>query len=218
MKTRAMNGMEEQMNDAGSKLQRAYALRSPEECLALYADWAESYDAGFAAAQGYVLPVRVAEAFVASGAPDGAVLDVGAGTGLVAQALRGCGFAGAVDGVDISAEMLAVAGRKGVYRALHVADITRPLPGGCGPYAGIISAGTFTHGHVGPEGLPPLLDVAAPGAVMVLSVNLEVWEAKRFPAALDGLAGRIASVEHLDVPIYGAADGGQARLLRLRLR
>lgn len=209
------------MADDGSRLKRAYALRSPEECLRLYADWAGSYDAEFAAAQGYVLPVRVAEAFVAAGAPEGAVLDVGAGTGLVAQALRGCGFAGAVDGLDISAEMLAVARAKGVYRGLHVADVTRALPAGCGPYAGIVSAGTFTHGHVGPEGLPPLMDVTAPGAVMVLSVNLGVWEARGFPAALEALAERIAEVAHLDVPIYGAAgggDGGTARLLRVRVR
>ena len=210
-----MKGAE--MAGSGSNLQRAYALRSPEECLALYADWAESYDADFAAAQGYMLPARVAEAFVDGGAPEGAVLDVGAGTGLVAQALRGCGFAGRIDGVDLSAEMLKVARGKGVYGALVQADITRPLPAGCGPYAGIVSAGTFTHGHVGPEGLAPLMDVAAPGAVMVLSVNLEVWEAKDFEAALYGLAGRIATVERLDVPIYGAAEAGLARLLRLRL-
>ncbi|MCC5985932.1 MAG: class I SAM-dependent methyltransferase [Rhodobacteraceae bacterium] len=209
------------MEGDGSRLKRAYALRSPEECLQLYADWAGSYDAEFAAAQGYVLPVRVAEAFMAAGSPAGAVLDVGAGTGLVAQALKGCGFAGAIDGLDISAEMLAVARGKGVYRALQVADVTKPLPARCGPYAGIVSAGTFTHGHVGPEGLPPLMDVAAPGAVMVLSVNLGVWEAKGFPAALEALGARIAEVAHLDVPIYGAAgggDGGQARLLRVLLR
>ena len=209
------------MGDDGPNLKRAYALRSPEECLRLYANWAGSYDAEFAEAQGYVLPAQVAEAFVAAEAPAGAVMDVGAGTGLVPQALRGCGFAGAIDGLDISAEMLAVARAKGVYRALRVADVTQPLPAGCGPYAGIVSAGTFTHGHVGPAGLPPLLDVAAPGAVMVLSVNLGVWEAKGFPAALEALAARIAEVAHLDVPIYGATDGGDggtARLLRVRVR
>ena len=218
------------MSGDEANLQRAYALRSPEECLRLYADWAQTYDDGFATAQGYVLPVRVAEAFMAARAPDGPVLDVGAGTGLVAQALRGCGFSGDLEGVDISAQMLAVARQKGVYGAVHVADVTRPLPLDFGPYAGIVSAGTFTHGHVGPEGLPPLMDVAAPGAVMALSVNLAVWEDKGFAAALKALAPRIASVEYLDVPIYGAAsaggsddgggggDGGQARILRLRLR
>ena len=30
-------------------LHAAFALRTPEDCLRLYRDWAESYDAGFAA-------------------------------------------------------------------------------------------------------------------------------------------------------------------------
>ncbi len=214
------------MSDDGSNLQRAYTLRSPAECLELYADWAKSYDADFASARAYALPLRVAEAFLAASPPAGSVLDVGAGTGLVAAALRALGHGAPLEAVDISPQMLEVAREKGLYAALHVTDITRPLPAGCGPYAGIVSAGTFTHGHVGPEALAPLLAATLPGAVVALSVNLGVWETRGFPQALAALGDRIDPPEYLDVPIYGghadaaaeAPAGDRARILRFRTR
>jgi SAM-dependent methyltransferase len=57
------------------------------------------------------------------------VLDLACGTGRIGAWLRGrC--PGAVDGVDITPEMLEVASRKGVYRTLAVADVTAR---GCRP-------------------------------------------------------------------------------------
>ena len=196
-------------------LASAYALSSPEDCARLYADWAESYDQGFAATMDYVLPAQVAAAFMAHGGA-GPVLDVGAGTGLVAEALRALGFTGAVDALDLSPQMLARARAKGLYRALHHADVTRaPLPSA--GYAGIVSAGTFTHGHVGPEGIWPLVDAALPGALFVLSVNDAVWQAKGFADALAPIKGLAAPL----APIYGkgadaAHRGDRARLVTFR--
>ena len=186
-----------------SGLSNAYAIRSPEDCARVYADWAASYDSGFAEGMDYRLPAHVAAAYLAAGGR-GPVLDVGAGTGLCAQALRAQGFGGAIDAVDLSAEMLAQAEGKGVYRALHRADITQALPF-AGPYAGLVSSGTFTHGHVGPEAFGPLLAVLAPGALLAVSVNLSVWDALGFDAALPAMAGRLVVRQMLEVPIYGAA-------------
>ena len=184
-------------------LTQAYAIRNPEDCARVYADWAATYDAGFAQGMAYRLPAHVAAAFLAAGGR-GPVLDVGAGTGLCAGALRDQGFAGEIDAVDLSAEMLEVAAQKGIYRALHCADITRTLPFS-GPYGGLVSSGTFTHGHVGPEAFGPLLAVMAPGALLAVSVNLGVWEALGFADALAALAPRLDLRQSLDVPIYGAA-------------
>ncbi len=180
----------------------AYALSSPEDCLKLYADWAASYDADFAEGMGYVLPAQVASAYLGAGGA-GPVLDVGAGTGLLAAALRGLGFQGRIDGVDLSPEMLEKARAKGCYGALVAADITRPLALPAS-YRGVVSSGTFTHGHVGPEGLPALLAVAEAGALFALSVNAGVWEAKGFPAALAALGDRIRDVALTEAPIYDA--------------
>jgi SAM-dependent methyltransferase len=183
----------------------ALTLVGPEACLAHYRDWAASYDTGFADGMQYLLPAHVAAAFIGTGAI-GPVLDVGAGTGLLAEQLRGMGFKGEIDAADFSPEMLERAREKRLYAGLFRADITRPLnlPR---RYAGIVSSGTFTAGHVGPEALPHLLDAGLAGAQFALSINRRVWSGAGFDRALDGLgeAGKIAGLQLIEVEIYGAA-------------
>jgi hypothetical protein len=85
-------------------------------------------------------------------------------------------------GLDISGGMLAVAGRKGVYDALTEAALGGALPFPAGQFAGIVSAGVFTTGHVGAEALPGLATVAQAGAPLVLTVKTTLWDAG-FPQA-----------------------------------
>lgn len=177
----------------GQGLKGALELSGPEACLAYYRDWAANYDSGFAAA------------FMGTGA-GGPVLDVGAGTGLLAESLRGMGFRAGIDAVDFSAEMLNRAAEKRLYDHLIRADITRPmdLPR---HYAGIVSSGTFTAGHVGPEALPQLLAVALPRAQFALSINRRVWSDRGFDRRLEELSSsaRITDLQLIEVEIYGAA-------------
>ena len=186
----------------------ALNLAGPEACLAHYRDWASSYDTGFATEMQYLLPAHVAAAYLATGS-GGPVLDVGAGTGLLAERLREMGFAGEIDAVDFSPEMLARAAEKRLYTGLFRADITQPLdlPRS---YSGIVSSGTFTAGHVGPEALPQLLKVAIPGAQFALSINRRVWSEAGFDQALDRLSaeGAITALVLMEVQIYGTAAAG----------
>ncbi len=186
-------------------LTEALALTGPDATLKLYRDWAASFDGGFAAEMAYLLPAHVAGAFVAAGGT-GPVLDVGAGTGLLAQALRDMAFQDAVDGLDFSAEMLEQAAAKGIYRALVRADVTQALPLQR-VYHGVTSSGTFTAGHVGPDAFGPMLAVALPGAQFALSVNQRVWRDMGFDGALTGLqaAGWIRDLQLIEVAVYGAA-------------
>lgn len=191
------------MKETDASLDAAYALETPEDSVRLYRGWAQDYDRSFAAAHGYVYPAEVARVFAArAGADQAPVLDIGAGTGLVAEAM-----AGIVDGIDISAEMLAVAGAKGLYRHRIVADLTGPLPIGDGAYRGFVSAGTFTHGHVGPVCLAELMRIAAPGALFALGIKADVFDAAGFGSAFAGLvaAGAITPVDFVGVPIYRGA-------------
>ena len=186
-------------------LTQALALTGPDATLQLYRDWAASYDGCFAGEMQYLLPAHVAGAFVAAGGA-GPVLDVGAGTGLLAQALRAMGFAAPADGLDFSAEMLEKAAAKQVYRTLVRADVTQALPLKQ-VYRGVVSSGTFTAGHVGPVGFGPMLEVAMPGAQFALSVNQRVWTELGFDVALQDLqaAGRIRELQLIEVEVYGAA-------------
>lgn len=183
-----------------SDLDNAYALNGPEDCARLYADWAASYDTGFAVDNDYLLPAHVAAAFKMHGGA-GPVLDVGAGTGLLAQNLRKLGCADPIDALDLSPEMLNRAAEKGIYENLIAADITEPLDL---PrlYAGIVSSGTFTHGHVGPAALDNLERHAAPQALFAVSINAGVFRSMGFNHALDARR----NVTLLEVAIYGPAS------------
>lgn len=202
-------------------LQAAYALNGADDVRDLYRSWAKTYDTGFALDQGYRLPTEVAQAYAAAGGA-GPVLDVGAGTGLVGAAMAQCGIS-PIDGVDLSPEMLQVAGQKQAYRALIEADITRPLPG-VASYAGIVSAGTFTLGHVGPKGIVALIDSAKRDTLFVISVNARHFQSAGFAAMLDANSSQIADLHLQDVAIYdpGKCDPAHrddaARLLIFRTR
>jgi len=190
-------------------LDAAYRLKTPEDSKRLYAAWAKTYDAGFAARMDYCLPERVVQAFVAC-RPRGPVLDIGAGTGLVGAHLAAADL-GPVDGVDISQEMLDVAAERGVYRRLFIGDMTARLDVADGTYQSVVSSGTFTTGHVGPEALDEVLRVAARGAQIAISVSKAHFEAAGFAAKFDALAGRITALELKSVRIYGdKAEGDHA--------
>jgi predicted TPR repeat methyltransferase len=212
------------MTESGNPgLADAYALKTPEDSVRLYARWAATYEDDFAGTEDYVYPAEVAALYARTGGR-GPVLDVGAGTGLVGRALRAVGVE-PVDGLDISAEMLAVAGARGGYRALIEADLTKPLPVGPGAYAGAVSAGTFTHGHVGPSAIEGVAAACAPGALLALGVNAAHFRAEGFAAAFEALAaaGVIEAAAYEEVPIYGprathAHRGDRALVALLRRR
>ncbi|WP_305968774.1 MULTISPECIES: class I SAM-dependent methyltransferase [unclassified Mameliella] len=187
-------------------LEAAFALQTPDENRRLYAEWAATYDDEFAMDMDYMLPLHVAEAYAAAGG-QGPVLDLGAGTGLLGAGLKSSGV-GPVDATDLSQEMLDVAGAKGLYAHLFTGNLMDRLPVEDGAYAGAVSSGTFTHGHVGPEALDEVLRVVRPGGVVALSINAEHWEAKGYDAHLAKLGPRIADLAVRDVRIYGPEATG----------
>lgn len=190
----------------------AYALQTPDQHVSYYRDFAAHYDSMFADGLGYVYPFGIAVALGELDRPSGPVLDIGCGTGLVAAAIHDRQPDVVIDGVDISPEMIEKATAKGAYRDLMTADLTGDfshLPTG---YAAIVSAGTFTHGHLGPEPLAGLIDHCAAGAVAALGVNSAHFAAHDFAAALAALQadGRITAPNLQEVPIYDGRDAAHS--------
>ena len=184
-------------------LKQAYGLETPEDSVRLYRQWATTYDETFAREMDYQYPATVAEVFAtAAGAGDQPVLDVGAGTGLVGQALTRSGE-WVIDGLDISGEMLDVAMEKGCYRKAIVADLTQKLALQAECYGSVVSAGTFTHGHVGADALDELLRIAKPGALFALGINAQVFSSAGFEQKFDQLGAQISGFHIVERKIYG---------------
>jgi len=168
-------------------LERAYTLSNDEDTHTLYRDWAETYDKTMLDGLGYVSP-RLVSRLLASHVSDRAirVLDVGAGTGLAGQELNALGFVD-IDAIDYSADMLAVAAQRNIYKNLIEADLTRPLDIPDATYGAAVCSGTFTHGHVGPSCLEELFRIIRPGGSFAFSINAGVWIDAGFNAELNRL-------------------------------
>lgn len=162
---------------------RLWTARSVEDTQALYAGWADRYDADMARLA-YATPGRVAAA-LAGVVPDKSVpvLDFGCGTGLSGAALKAAGFS-AIDGTDISGPMLEHARGKAIYRNLILG-----APGAVpeGPHAAIVATGVVSLGAAPPEMLALLLDALAPGGHLAFSFNDPTLADPAYVEALDAL-------------------------------
>ena len=166
-------------NEEYFDLTDAYSVETPEDNVDLYARWADTYESGFVADEGYIYHHGVAavflEHFISTSGP---ILDVGCGTGLVGEALySNPSFNFRLEGLDISSEMLDHAKSKKlpsgqpIYDDLYVGDLTAALDLPDNTYSGIISCGTFTHGHVGPEALDELYRITKSNALFAIGIN-----------------------------------------------
>ena len=203
------------MAEHGGALGAVYAATSTEEVAAAYDQWAEGYDAEMAAT-GYRHP-SIGLALLARHLPRGAapLLDAGVGTGLAGPWFGILGWP-EVWGLDISAGMLAVAARKGAYARLVQAVLGQRLEFATGQFAGVISTGVFTTGHVGAEALPELLRITAPGGVIVLTVKGALWDSG-FAAALRALPVEVLEVTDPYVSMPGDAATTPSRAVAVRV-
>ncbi|MEZ5797961.1 MAG: class I SAM-dependent methyltransferase [Paracoccaceae bacterium] len=208
--------MAEQGAEHGGHLGAVYGAKAPEQVAAAYDSWAESYDAEMAAS-GYRHPT-IGLALLARHLPRGArpLLDAGVGTGL-AGAWYGIMGWPEVWGIDISEGMLAVAAAKGSYARLSRAVLGGPLDFADGQFAGVISTGVFTTGHVGAEALPELLRITAPGGVIVLTVKGTLWDGG-FADALRALPVEVLELTEPYVSMPGDAATTPSRAVALRRR
>ena len=182
-------------------LQNAYDLKSPDDNIKLYSVWAETYDNSFIVDMQYKLHFAVAEEFVLNGGK-GLILDVGAGTGALAEALlQKAKFC--IEATDISEEMLKVADSKKIYKRSFLSDLTKEIPVDNGSYDGVVSSGTFTHGHVGPSSIRELVRVTKPGGLITISINEKHWIFLDFQGEVEKLNKYIRNYTLKKISIYG---------------
>ncbi|KAF2724515.1 S-adenosyl-L-methionine-dependent methyltransferase [Polychaeton citri CBS 116435] len=183
--------MSTQIQVRNTLLARARASLSSDDCMAIYDEWATSYNEDVAqAAHDYVAPALVAQiVFKSSSKPtESWVLDAGCGTGLVGQALA-LGGVKTIDGLDLSPAMLKVAKETGVYQNLTKADLTRRIEKPDETYDIVTCVGTFTHGHVGPSpALREFIRITKYHGLVIVTVIEDIWVSGGFKAEVEKMA------------------------------
>ena len=161
-------------------LKDAYSLKTPQDSINLYRDWASTYDIDFAKENGYQSPFLIAKYFEKySYIEDTPILDVGAGTGLIGECMK-LSSEQKIDAIDISPEMLETAKSKQCYSKIIEADLTSKLAIGNNYYGAIVSAGTFTYGHIGPNALDELVRITKPNGLFIITIHSKLFKKDKF--------------------------------------
>ena len=191
---------------------------STDELMEVYDGWADRYDRELLEDWGYTSPQKAAQLLLeAMGSPELAVLDAGCGTGLVGVLLKEAGIS-FLTGIDYSSGMLAEAGRKGVYDALHTMDMNLPLTLPSDSYDAVTCIGTFTSTHVKPEAVTELARVTRSGGVLVFTVRDDYWQTTNFIDLVTELhVSGVARIEQIRLEPYIDSEGSQCRFVVLRV-
>jgi len=206
-----------QVKGPSTFVSEAYQLDGQAGTVDFYKKWADDYDHQMLDELEYVAPLGIAR-LLHEHLPDteSEIFDVGCGTGLTCRLLADNGYR-ALDGIDLSPDMVRVAGEQGIYRELIVGDVNEPIDRLSSSYDGVISSGTFTHGHVKADALDEILRVLKPGACFACTIHREVWQSAGFEGKFAHLmASGIAELESMnEQPFYkNAPDDGRFCVIR----
>ncbi len=169
---------------------RVLNAKSKEELAEAYGEWAEQYDTDLIGEMGYVAPTIASELLLEYvGNKQARILDAGCGTGLVGENLNQKGYVN-IEGLDYSEQMLKKARSKEVYVKLHQGDLTSQIDLFDNSYDAIISVGTFTCGHVGPEAFDELIRITKPGGHVCFTVRDRAWDEDNYRLAMDKIEKR----------------------------
>ena len=185
-------------------LKGAYNLSTPDDNRKYYEGFAPFYDSIFVKDLGYTYPSVVANLLVENIKIDGPICDIGCGTGLVASEIKKKMPNAIIDGVDISKDMIQISREKNIYRNLIELNLEDPLDHLLKNYSTVVSAGTFTHGHLGSDALTRLVSHFESGTKFVIGINFDHYHSKGFEKKFKTLikSNIIESFESSEVYVY----------------
>ena len=185
-------------------LKGAYNLSTPDDNRKYYEGFAPFYDSIFVKDLGYTYPSVVANLLVENIKIDGPICDIGCGTGLVASEIKKKSPNAIIDGVDISKDMIQISREKNIYRNLIELNLEDPLDHLLKNYSTVVSAGTFTHGHLGSDALTRLVSHFESGTKFVIGINFDHYHSKGFEKKFKKLikSNVIESFELSEVHVY----------------
>jgi SAM-dependent methyltransferase len=168
------------MEDLETWLERVYQSGGDRATLdALYDQWASDYDQQIWASGNPYIAITAGIVGRRVANFDARILDAGCGTGNMAQILTQMGYRH-IDGLDPSAGMLAVAGRKQIYRELHQLYLGERVDLPDASYDAVVAAGVLTHGHAPPESLDGILKLTRVDGIILFSLSQIAYEEHGF--------------------------------------
>ena len=196
--------MSKKEKNALNLLKGAYNLSTPDDNRKYYEGFAPFYDSVFVKDLGYTYPSVVANLLVENIKIDGPICDIGCGTGLVASEIKKKVPNAIIDGVDISKDMIQISREKNIYRNLIELNLEDPLDYLLKNYSAVVSAGTFTHGHLGSDALNRLVSHFESGTKFVIGINFDHYHSKGFEKKFETLikSNVIESFELSEVFVY----------------
>ena len=169
-----------------NRVQWVYSSQNEQELEERYDRWAEEYDADLEADFGWISPQRTAETFARHVPAAAAILDAGAGTGLVGQCLYDLGYR-QLTAMDLSQGMLEVARRKNIYQAFDQMTMGETLAYPTDAFDATVVVGVFTQGHAPAGSLDELVRVTKPGGHIVFSLRTDTHRDNGFKEKQEAL-------------------------------
>jgi predicted TPR repeat methyltransferase len=184
----------------------------------LFDDFADSFEQTLVGHLRYDTPAQLARLLQRLGANSGkSVLDLGCGTGLIAQHMARPGRV--IDGVDLSPRMLERARAKGTYRDLHVRELNEFLAETSASWDVIVAADVYIYIPDPGASFAPAFARLAPGGWFAFSIERSAGDGSelmvqtgRYRQAPERVAGELAGAGFVDIvqePTTLRLEGGQ---------
>lgn len=167
------------MQESHKRVQWVYESSNNQQLEERYDAWASKYDQDLTEDFVWVSPQKAVSVFQKYVDPSAAILDAGAGTGLVGECLVNNGYYNLV-AMDMSHKMLEQAKRKILYRDYHRMVLGKPLAFASNQFNAVISVGVFTQGHAPASSFDELIRITKTGGCIVFSLRLETYENNGF--------------------------------------
>jgi len=162
-----------------NRVQWVYSSRDSRELEERYDEWAEDYDRDLERDFAWRGPQVAAEVFARYVPKEARVLDAGAGTGLMGEALIKLGYE-KLTGIDLSRGMLKQAARRNIYEELHRMVMGEPLGFETASFDAVVSVGVLTLGHAPASSLDEMVRVTRPGGYVIFTLRPDIHESYGF--------------------------------------